>query len=130
MWQLTIPLSPGVGRQNARYAGKMRLSKQYRTFLDGIRYAALQAKIPLPVPCSTVGVSVVAYWPRRHRQSGLEGVPYGDVDAPIKGVLDGLEKAGVYTNDACVLALTVHKKYDAAHPRVEVEIWEMKDVEP
>lgn len=125
-WNLTIPVPPGTGRQNARYAGGMRLSKGYKSFLDSVKAAVIFSEIPRPLPTSCVGVSVIAYWPRQHRKPPLVGVPFGDIDAPLKGLLDGLEKAGVYTDDSCVIALTVHKQHDAKNPRIEVELWEME----
>lgn len=124
-WNLIIPVSPGTGRQNARYAGGMRLSKGYKGFLGSVKAAVIASGIPLPLPITCVGVSVTAYWPRQHRQPPLVGIPFGDIDAPLKGLLDGLEKAGVYTDDSCIVALTVHKQYDAKQPRLEVELWEI-----
>jgi len=45
-----------------------------------------------------------------------------DIDAPIKIVLDVLQKQRVYENDRLITYLTVQKMEDKKNPRIEIQI--------
>ena len=49
----------------------------------------------------------------------------GDLDNIMKGVLDGVTKAGVWGDDAQVVTIMASKFYDR-NPRVEIEIEELR----
>lgn len=44
-----------------------------------------------------------------------------DIDNRLKCTLDLLEKAGIYTDDANLNDIDIHKRYDHGNPRLEIE---------
>ena len=68
-------------------------------------------------------LSLREFWPRRHRQGPAVGLALGDVDGPLKGVLDALEDGGVFADDAQIVRLScIEKHVDFRNPRIEVEV--------
>ncbi len=59
-----------------------------------------------------VAVEIVEYWPEDK----------GDVDAPIKGVLDAMQAARVVLDDKQVQIVTAAKRVDADNPRILVRV--------
>lgn len=72
------------------------------------------------IEAGALEVTITAYWPTM-RHLDID-VPNGDSDAPVEVVLDALKYAGVYDDDARVVRTIGQKRYDAAMPRVEIEI--------
>lgn len=71
-------------------------------------------------------IAIVAYWPRqRHIDGGP--FPFGDIDAPISCVLDGLQAIGAIDDDVRVTRLAAEKEYDPDNPRTEILIEERND---
>lgn len=95
------------------------LSKEYRDARDKV---TLEVRMTKAVFTGPVMVDLVTYYDRLHREGPAEGLPFGDVDATVKGVLDALEKAGTIQDDAQVMAATLLKSYDKNNPRVEVVV--------
>lgn len=46
------------------------------------------------------------------RQEFNDGIPFGDIDAPIKCILDALQTAGVFHDDSQITHLVVRKTFD------------------
>lgn len=61
-----------------------------------------------------IRVRIEAYWPGT----------LGDVDAPIKGVLDALQLAGVVLDDKQVCHVSCERMRDAQNPRLVVHVAE------
>lgn len=119
-FSVSVPISPGDVAVNRawRYAGKRvvksALYRQGRRLLSAeLRDAAEAAGWPR-VFLGEVRVRIAAYWPGER----------GDADAPIKGVLDALEQAGVVEDDRQVCAVSCERRRDAENPRLEIEVSE------
>lgn len=67
-------------------------------------------------------VSVFLYMPKKHQKGPAKRLGLGDIDGPLKGILDALESAGIFKNDAQVAHLEVMKFLDPESPRVVVEV--------
>ncbi len=76
------------------------LRDEFRLVYDGDTYAGW------------VDVEIVEYWPDDK----------GDVDAPIKGVLDALQAARVIEDDKRVRRVAATKFWDPDNPRLEVKV--------
>jgi Holliday junction resolvase RusA-like endonuclease len=130
-----IEAPPGWAAINRKISGRgHKLSDAYLSFREYAQYAVTLAKakaaqggeaLELPVPWKRIQVQIVCYWPTCYRKGPRAGIPRGDVDAPVKGILDALEHAGVYTDDAHVCGLLVVKLHDPVQPRVEVTLAEL-----
>jgi Holliday junction resolvase RusA-like endonuclease len=59
-----------------------------------------------------VGVEIEAHWPDH----------VGDVDAPIKGILDAIQKAGIVQDDAQVVRIAVAKFMNSDDPRICIKV--------
>lgn len=132
MIKLLIDAPPGWAAINRKTATRsFNLSERYLAFRDTVIAAVRQARVDgqLPQECPSwkrIGLGVSEYWPTQYRSDPLlRGLPRGDIDSPLKGVLDGLQKAEVYKDDAHITEMVVCKYLDAASPRVEVELWEV-----
>jgi len=71
-----------------------------------------------------LAVVIVSYWARQHRQGPAIGLPLGDVDAPVKGILDALGEAGLFGDDAQVVQMHVEKRLSIV-PRIYVAAQEI-----
>ena len=69
-----------------------------------------------------VSVTIAIYFRKLTRTGPADGLPWGDVDAPIKGILDALQHSGVLADDGQVIEVYAIKRRDKERPRVEVEI--------
>lgn len=65
-----------------------------------------------------VTVTIDLHFPEMKR-----GHIHGDIDGPIKGILDALQDAQVYCNDAQVESLAVAKFCDPERPRIEIGVF-------
>lgn len=128
---LRVVAPPGWCAINRRIAGAHHLPPRYLAFREAVEQAVEQARdqgtIPVERPAwRALGVAVRSYWPRKHdKDPTLRGLALGDVDSPLKGVLDALQHAGVYDDDTRIVELVALKSYDPDCPRVEVELWEV-----
>jgi hypothetical protein len=134
--RFTIEGNPGDGAVNVstfNVPGRGRVSsaraKAFRARALAAGSLAFRTGQPLSAAAlrsaKTFGVGIAAYWSRQSHVHGVD-VPLGDIDAPIKAVLDALEVIGLYGpggKDVLVLELRPSKHYDKERPRIEVEVW-------
>jgi len=69
----------------------------------------------------SVSVTLVSNWTRQNQKGHLKDIPWGDIDAFIKGVLDALEQSGIVENDTQCTHLEVFKNV-ADSPSIELFI--------
>ncbi len=65
-----------------------------------------------PTYAGWVKVEILEWWPTKE----------GDVDAPVKGVLDALQAARVIEDDKRVQRVTAEKFWDPDNPRLEIRV--------
>jgi Holliday junction resolvase RusA-like endonuclease len=116
--ELEVDLAPGDLRINAKAQirktargyriGNSRLYRSAKAYAAQCLRVQWAGREPLQGPLS---VLIVEEWPRLHRQGPAYGLPLGDLDAPLKGILDALEAAGVVGDDAQVVELRVSKRH-------------------
>lgn len=105
------------GRFVAVGRGRVVVSKAYREFKANLAaLVALQLAAsgtpPLRGPCI---VAIQLPWPRTCREEHNTGIPLGDVDSPVKCILDALRldpktgMGGAYVDDSQVVSLVVSK---------------------
>lgn len=113
----------GLAAINRRYVsvgrGRMVLASDYRSFRDNLAELC-GGRPPIKGP---VCVTVAEAWARRHRNGPAAGLALGDIDSPIKCILDGLQLGGVFENDAQVVRLIVAKEV-GTETFIEVESWD------
>lgn len=113
---ITLPYPPSVNRMWRNVNGRTILSEEGRAYRTDVLAAVLTMR---DRPCfeGRIAVSIVAYAPDNRRR---------DLDNVCKGLLDGMQHAGVYGDDSQIDRLTVERgNVDKAKPRVEVRITEM-----
>lgn len=115
-----LPL--GLAAINNRYVavgrGKRVLSKEYRGFK-----AALAGECSLPRPLDgPLCVTVAEAWARQHRTGPAAGLALGDIDSPLKCILDALKEGGAYHDDAQVVRLIAAKDI-GNETFIEIEPW-------
>lgn len=136
-FRIVVEMDPGrlavnrAWRAVKRRDGSLGVAKsaRYRTaraeFGEAVMLkAAAEGLKPLTGPLSA---TVVAFWPRTHREGPALGTAVGDVDAPLKGVLDGLEDGGIFADDAQVVQARIEKRIDPHHPRIVVWVYRLGD---
>ena len=136
----TIPGNPGDGAVNAVWRsrvvparGKKPATVSTYKSDKGKAFAALAHRRCVAAFAAKYGthgdvpaeISVVirCHWPRKRHLDGTTTLPFGDVDACIKAVLDSLEDAGLVDDDARVRRVSCEKYLDKDNPRIEVEVW-------
>ncbi len=103
--------------------GDLAVNRAWRKTPEGMMKSAvyketrnlLRDEIRLAYEGTWVGwvrVEIVEYWPEDK----------GDVDAPIKGVLDALQAARVIEDDKRVQKVTAEKFWDPDNPRIVVKV--------
>lgn len=115
----TTSQSISDARINGRFVsvgrGRVVTSKAYRGFKENFaaRVAeTLDGAAPLLGP---VAVTVHMPWPRTCQQEHNEGIPLGDVDSPLKCILDALKfdpktkTGGAFVDDSQVVTLVASK---------------------
>jgi len=118
-------------RKNRRHAhggrGGPHNSDEYLAWCDSLA-AALAASSAPSMREGRWHLHVRALWPRR-RDLGDVVVPFGDVDAPISAVLDGLQKCGAIDDDVRVVRLTADKDFATPDdpPKVVIQLTLMED---
>ena len=94
-------------RINGRFVQGYRLSKAYRGFKENFAARVHDAaRPPLLGPCI---VSMALPWRRTCREEHNDGLPLGDVDSPVKCVLDALKLGKVFVDDSQVVTLIASK---------------------
>lgn len=134
--EILIDAQPGWGAINRKTKGRGHtLSDQYLAYRDAVAYAVTRAEaaakaagtpLTLPLPWHRISIQLMCYWPTVYRTGERAGIPRGDIDAPVKGTLDALEKAGVFLDDAQVSGLMVLKFHDPVQPRVLAILEELR----
>lgn len=120
-------------RKNRRHAhggrGRVRNSEEYLAWCELLARAWESSSSPA-LTAGRWRLNVFALWPRR-RDLGDVVVPFGDIDAPISAVLDGLQRCGAIDDDVRVAALTADKGFatDDDPAKVVIHLTRMEDDE-
>jgi len=123
---VVIEGNPGDGAVNRAYGtgrGQFHKTAQAKAFARRAS-KAVRLAIAGPLPGEVFSVVVISYWPRRRHLA--EGLAMGDVDSPLKAVLDALEAGGAFDDDTRVVEVIARKAYDKERPRIEVSVWPAK----
>lgn len=104
---LTLPYPPGVNALYRTFRGRMLLSSEARAYKTKVGLLARAAG--LRPRKGEVEVRLALFRPRR----------IGDIDGPLKVLLDALE-GHAYDNDSQVVGLYVTRHDDSGNPRVQV----------
>lgn len=111
----TTSASVSDARINGRFVSVARnrvvVSKEYRAFKENFAErvrAAMQASGEATL-LGPVAVAVHMPWPRTCREEHNEGIPLGDVDSPLKCILDALKLGGAFVDDSQVVTLVASK---------------------
>jgi Holliday junction resolvase RusA-like endonuclease len=131
-----IPGSPGDGAVNRNQRIDRKRGRIYKA--PAAKAFAKRAMVlarsehgyqgwPTVRECS---VTIRSYWPRRRHLAGCDELAMGDVDAPVKAVLDSLEAAGILEDDSLVREVRASKHLDKGNPRIEVEVWTLDGTAP
>lgn len=132
---MTVSINPGDLRINAAFRvgkdgrGKAVIykSRLYENARAIVGEAAMLRMVGRPPLSGPLVLSLREFWPRRHREGAAIGLALGDVDGPLKGVLDALEEGDVFADDAQIVRLErIEKFVDAKHPRIEVSVVELR----
>lgn len=119
---LTTDMPLGNARINGRFVavgrGHCVTSKTYRGFKE-----ALAGQYSGPTLRGPVIVSIHEAWDRTCRESHNNGLPLGDVDSPVKCILDALKLGGAYVDDSQVVQLVVAKWPRPEQTIIEVRPW-------
>ncbi len=119
---LSTSMPLGNARINGRFVavgrGHCVIGKQYRGFKEAL--AGQVTGSPLRGP---VIVSIHEHWERTCREAHNNGLPLGDVDSPIKCILDALKLGGAYVDDSQVVQLVVSKWPRPDDTVIEVIPW-------
>lgn len=117
--EITLRIAPGELRINRAWrktkAG-MRRSEQYREAMRAVAADIRDASPNWRYRDFPVEVQIIAYWPTHA----------GDVDAPVKGILDALKKGGIYGDDKQVVRLVVEKHLNSDDPRICLKVAPVK----
>lgn len=119
LFSSSLPIS--AARINGRFVavarGRAVTSKAYRGFKESLaddvaQQLELQQLPPILGPCV---VSMQLPWERTCREAHNDGIPLGDVDSPVKCVLDALKfdpktgRGGAFIDDSQVVTLVASK---------------------
>jgi len=111
----------GLAAINRRYVsvgrGRMVLSDDYRRFRDALAGQVNEAALRGPV-----AVSIAEGWTRTHRTGPAAGLALGDVDSPLKCILDALQLGGAFEDDGQVVSLIAAKSVEPS-TIIEVIPW-------
>ena len=111
----------GLAAINRRYAsvgrGRVVLAQDYRNFRD-----ALAGQIRGPMLDGPVAVTIAEGWTRTNRTGPAQGLALGDIDSPLKCILDALQLGGAFGNDGQVVSLVVTKAVEKS-TLIEVLPW-------
>lgn len=113
-YSLTLPLGPSINHYWRKTPTGMRVSEEGISFRQEVWVAVRQAKIPKLTGRICV---VLRVFPRDRRLI--------DIDNRIKAVLDALQKAGVYDDDAQVDDLHVSRGPIVQGGRMELLVGEL-----
>lgn len=134
IFTVTVDVPPGRFRVNKAYRrgktwGGGASVHQGDTYADAKSILGEKAHLTWIAECGAqqfqgpVAVRIVFRMDKPHRKGPAKHLGYGDIDGPIKGVLDALEAAQVFANDAQVVELSVQKVVVAkGHGSVSVTV--------
>ena len=117
---ISVDVDPSDGSINlylrsTRKGGGHFKPKRLVAFRAKLAAAWRQAGPPIKGP---VELSIELYYPRQSHAEGCKGVAFGDVDSPLKAIVDSLMDAKVIDDDVQVVRVTSSKFHDAKRPRV------------
>jgi Endodeoxyribonuclease RusA len=103
--QFDLPL--GHAAINRRYKFRHVLSDEWRQFQKDLADLARRTMAGRPPLKGEVGLFLDMGWTRERKSGPAKGLAFGDLDAPIKCIMDALavkkgEGGGVYEDDAQV----------------------------
>ena len=115
-----------------RHVGKGRMiesSKKLPAWRKAVTDAARQAAPKQPLDCP-VSVQATFWVPKPQKpRFNTPATQQGDADKLARSLLDGMEKGGIFTNDARVVHLEVEKRYAIdCEPGAEVIVKTLHDV--
>ena len=113
MISLTLPWPPSVNRIWRCVGGRVLLSAEGRAYRQAVAVAVLEQHGAGDPLAGRLSMTIEAYPPDRRRR---------DVDNMAKAILDSLERAGVYKNDAQIDHLSIRRMSVEKPGRVEVSI--------
>ena len=113
MINITLPWPPSVNRIWRSVGGRVLLSAEGRTYRQAVEVAVLEQHGAGDPLTGRLSMTIRAYPPDRRRR---------DVDNMAKAILDSLERAGVYVNDAQIDHLSIRRMSVEKPGRVEVSI--------
>ena len=114
-----LPWPPSVNRYWRAVGGRAILSREGRQYRVDAQAAVLSTLPRLHIDAGRVELRIMAHAPDNRRR---------DLDNLLKGVLDALQTAGVYTDDSQVDSLTITRgDVDRGRPRVVVQV---REIEP
>lgn len=118
---------PRKNRRHAHGRSGVRNSEEYLAWCDLLAEALAASSAPA-MRAGRWHLHVLALWPRR-RDLGDVVVPYGDIDAPLSAVLDGLQRADALDDDIRVCKLTADKGFatDDDGPKTIINLTLMDD---
>jgi len=120
--KFVVRIDPSRFHVNRAYRAGKTLREGKAIVYQGVKYASAKALLAeqahlqwdRPPLLEPVDVHICLFF------KGAQG----DIDGPIKGILDALEDAEVYKSDAQVDGLSVFKFHKSPQPRVEIEVSE------
>lgn len=98
---------------------RMIHSKEFKDFVERLRDAWAGAGHPT-ISSGCWRILIHSVWSRERHLD--QDVPWGDVDAPISGVLDALQEINVLDDDARVVECAATKGHDPDRPRVIITL--------
>lgn len=113
---VTLPWAPGLNHYYRTPKGMSHpiLSAEGRAYKNSAGVWVWAAGITTPV-LGPLFVDLTCYRPRKR----------GDIDGPLKAVLDAMN-GHLWVDDDQIVELFVHRRDDKAKPRVEVVVWEVE----
>ncbi len=111
----------GKGKPDGSKRPQARIieSERYRTFKHGMVTIAFQENLP-QIRSGRWEIRTISYWPEKRHLEEL--FPYGDSDASIIAVRDGLQHAKVIDDDVRIVRSIGESAYSKTNPRIEVEL--------
>jgi len=113
---IELPWPPSVNTYWRRVGTKTIISKSGRLYLQSVQAAVLISGCRRNM-LGELQMSILAYPPDMRRR---------DLDNVLKGVLDSLQKCGVYGDDFQIAKLSIERRRASKPGRLEISIQEIK----